>query len=259
MTTMRITLITGAEGASFAHDLAATLITGDELTVITPTTRDHWSAGLKASPDLDALLDAPKVVPTHAVSDQLLAMGFSPAWQRASDQHIAARLVRTELLNTGYSLTDASIAAATRSGAAFRLIPVSNDRAELHVVVGPEPHAIHIGEYLDAPDTHEPSETVLVAEAWSASEAVLTTLALTEVLILGPSSRTLSIDPVLRAPGFLDAVPADLPVLVLEHADAAPEALVRVAGMREADPGAAQPVPADAEAVIDCARQVAAR
>lgn len=256
---MRITLITGAEGAPFAHDLAAGLDPGDELTVIAPTARDHWAAGLKASPDLDALLDAPGVAPAYAVADQLLALGFSPAWQRASDQHIATRLIRTELLGTGYSLTDVSAAVASRTGAPFRILPVSDDRAELHVVVGPEPHAIHIGEYLDAPDAHEPSETVLVAEAWSASETVLTTLGATDVLVLGPASRTLAIDPVLRAPGFLDALPADLPVLVVEHADTAPEALVRVAGLREADPGAAQTVPGDAAAVIAAAREVAAR
>jgi 2-phospho-L-lactate transferase/gluconeogenesis factor (CofD/UPF0052 family) len=257
MTDMRITLITGADGAPFVHDLAAQLAPDDELTVIAPTVRDHWSAWLKACPDLDALLDSAAVVPSFAVADQLRSIDYSPSWQRTSDQHIASRLVRTELIGTGFSLTDASIAAAARSGLPYRLLPVSDDRAELHVVVGPEPHAIHIGEYLDAPDAHEPSETVLVAESWSVSSPVVTTLEAADVLVLGPSSRTLAIDPVLRAPGFLDAVRADLPVLVVEHADSAPEALVRVAGLREADPGAAQSVPADPAIVIARAREVA--
>lgn len=259
MASMRIMLITGADGASFAHELAAALDPLDELTVVAPIVGDHWSTWLKACPDLDALLDAPGTAQTFEVADQLAAIGYSPAWQRASDQHVATRLVRTELLGTGYSLTDASVAAATRAGVGYRLLPVSDDRAELHVVVGSEPHAIHVREYLQSPDHHEPSETVLVAEAWSASETVLATLAATDVLVLGPSSRTLSIDPVLRAPGFLDAVADDLPVLVVEHADPAPEALVRVAGLREADPGAAQSVPADPASVVERARQVAAR
>lgn len=259
MTSMRITLITGADGAPFAHDLAAILAPEDELTVIAPIVRDHWSAWLKASPDLDALLDAPEVEATYAVADQLRALDFSPAWQRTSDQHIATRLVRSELLGTGYSLTDASIAAATRTGADFRLLPVSDDRAELRVVVGPEPHAIPIGEYLHDPGAHEPTETVLVAETWSASATVVSTLGTTDVLVLGPSSRTLAIDPVLRAPGFLDAVRDDLPVLVVEHVDTAPEALVKVAGLREADPGSARSVPADPATVVALAREVAAR
>lgn len=258
MTSMRITLITGADGAPFAHDLASTLGPDDELTVIAPTVGDHWSAWLKACPDLDALLDQPGLSPTFAVADQLAAIDFSPTWQRTSDQHVATRLVRTELLGSGYSLTDASVAAATRTGVGFHLLPVSDDRAELHVVVGPEPHAIHVREYLDAPDAHEPSETVLVAEAWSASETVVTALGTTDVLVLGPSSRTLAIDPVLRAPGFLAAIRADLPVLVVDHADTAPEALIRVAGLRESDPGTAQPVAPDPSAVLALVRQAVA-
>lgn len=257
MAGMRITLITGADGAHFAHDLATLLEPDDDLTVIAPTVRDHWSAWLKACPDLDALLAPRDVAPTFAVADQLASIDY--AWQRTSDQTVATRLVRTELLGTGYSLTEATLAAAARSGAGFRLLPVSDDRAELHVVVGPEPHAIHIGEYLGDPEAHVPTETLLVAETWSASESVLSTLGATDVLVLGPSSRTLAIDPVLRAPGVLDAIADSLPVLVVEHHDTAPEVLVRVAGLRQADPGAPEPVTPDATAVLDRARLVATR
>lgn len=257
MAGMRITLVLGADGAPFAHALTGLLAADDELTVVAPTVRDQWSAWLKASPDLDALLAPRDVAPTHAVSDQLRAVGY--AWQPASDQAVAIRLVRSELLGSGYSLTDATVAAAIRGGAGFRLLPLSDDRAELHVVVGPEPHAIHIGDYLVEPDAHEPTETVLVAEAWSASTAVVDALTASDVLVLGPSSRTLAIDPVLRAPGVLDAITPTLPVLVVDHADTAPEALVRVAGLREADPGTPHAVATDPGAVIELARKVTTR
>ncbi|MET0446758.1 MAG: 2-phospho-L-lactate transferase CofD family protein, partial [Aeromicrobium sp.] len=229
----------------------------DELTVVAPTVRDQWSAWLKVCPDLDALLAPRDVAPTFAVADQLASIDY--AWQRASDQTVATRLVRTELLGTGYSLTEATLAAASRSGLGFRLLPVSDGRAELHVVVGPEPHAIHVAEYLVDPDAHEPTETLLVAEAWSASETVLAALGATDVLVLGPSSRTLAIDPLLRAPGVLDAIADSLPVLVVEHLDTAPEVLVQVAGLRETDPGAPEPVAADPSAVLDRARLAVAR
>ena len=255
MACMRITLITGADGASFAHDLAAALGPDDELTVIASVVRDRWSAWLKACPDLDALLAPRDVEASFAVADQLRSIDFTR--DRVSDQTVATRLVRTELMGSGISLTDATIATALRSGLGFRPLPVSDDRAELHVVVGPEPHAIHIGEYLADPDAHEPSETVLVAESWSASQTVLAALAETDVLVLGPSSRTLAIDPVLRAPGVLDAIPDALPVLVVEHADTAPPALVTAAGLRESDPGRAHPVPADAPAVAARAKELA--
>ncbi|MCD9197058.1 2-phospho-L-lactate transferase CofD family protein [Aeromicrobium wangtongii] len=253
---MRITLIIGADGASFAHDLATQLDPG-ELTVIAPTVRDHWSAWLKACPDLDALLGTPGVTPTYGVADQLRSIEYSPEWQRTSDQVVAHRLVRSELIGTGFRLSDATLAAATRADLPYRLLPMSDDRAELHVVVGEDqPRAIHVDEYLADPGAHTPTETVLVAEAWSVSPAVTAVLEQTDVLVLGPSSRTLAIDPVLRTPGLLDAVRDDLPVLVVDHADTAPADLVRVAGLRAADPGVAEPVPADAAAVVHRARSV---
>jgi LPPG:FO 2-phospho-L-lactate transferase len=256
---MRITLITGADGASFAHDLAAGLDPSDELTVVAPIVRDHWSAWLKACPDLDALLAPPGVPHTYAVADQLRAIDYSPEWQRTSDQTVATRLVRTELLGTGYSLSQATLAAAARAGLGFRLLPMSDDRAELHVVVaGDEPRAIHVDEYLADAAAHTPTETVLVAEAWSVSPAVATQLRETDVLVLGPSSRTLAIDPVLRTPSLLDSLPASVPVLVVDHADTAPAELVRVAGLRATDPGTAEPTPADVSAVIDRIRRSAA-
>ena len=256
---MRITLISGADGTAFARDLAAALDPSDDLTVVAPIVGDHWSAWLKACPDLDGLLGAPGAPTTFAVADQLAAIDYSPAWQRVSDQVVAARLVRTELVGTGYTLSEATLAAATRAGLPYRVLPMSDDRAELRVVVGDdEPRAIHLGEYLADPGAHSPTETVLVAEAWTVSPAVVEQLRATDVLVLGPSSRTLAIDPVLRTPGLLDALPSTVPVLVVDHDDTAPADLVRVAGLRADDPGAAERVPADATAVAEHVRRVAA-
>ena len=256
MASMRIMLITGADGASFAHDLATTLGPGDELTVIAPTVRDHWSAWLKACPDLDALLTPSGAPTTFAVADQLRTIDYSPAWQRTSDQTVAHRLVRTELIGTGFSLSEATLAASARAGLPYRLLPMSDDRAELHVVVGADqPRAIHVQEYLAGPDAFEPTETILVAESWSVSPAVVEDLGRTDVLVLGPSSRTLAIDPVLRTPGLLDAVPDTVTVLAVEHADTAPATLVAAAGLRADDPATSEPVPLDAAAVVERARR----
>lgn len=255
MADMRILLISGGDGASFAHDLGAALGPDDTLDVVAPVIRDHWSAWLKASPDLDALLGRLDGPATYAVADELRAIDYSPSWQRASDQTVAARLVRTELIGSGYSLTDATLAAAARAGLPYRLLPMCEDRAELHVVVGEEPHAIHVEEYLAAATSHTPTETVLVTEGISVSSSVSAALLGADVVVLGPSSRTLAIDPILRTPGFLDLVRDDLPVLVVEHEDTAPADLVRVAGLREADPGRPQPVAADAGSALAAARE----
>ncbi|MFC5677757.1 2-phospho-L-lactate transferase CofD family protein [Aeromicrobium endophyticum] len=253
---MRITLITGADGVAFARDLAGALGAADELTVVAPIVRDHWSAWLKACPDLDALLEPADTSPTYAVADRLRAIDYSPAWQRTSDQTVATRLVRTELIGTGYSLSQATLAAATRSGLGYRVLPMSDDRAELHVVVeGKQPRAVHVGEYLADPGAYTPTETVLVAEAWTVSPSVVAQLRETDVLVLGPSSRTLAVDPVLRTPALLEALPDSVRVIVVDHADTAPADLVRVAGLRADDPGSPDSVPADVSAVVARIRQ----
>jgi LPPG:FO 2-phospho-L-lactate transferase len=258
MADMRITVIIGADGAPFAHDLAGRLTPEDELVAVVPTMRDRWSTGLKVCPDLDALLAVPGVATTHAVADELIAIGYSPAWQRPSDADVAGQLIRTELLGAGYTLTEATAAASARRGIGFTLLPASDDRAELHVVVpGAEGvRAMHIAEVLADPDSYDIQDLVLVAETWSASPAVRAAIESSDVVVLGPSSRTLAIDPVLRAPGVLEAFRGDVPVLVVDHEDSAPAELVRVAGLREADPGRPEPVAADAGAVLDRARKV---
>lgn len=260
MASMRITLMTGADGAPFALRLAAELGPDDELTVVAPTVRDHWSAWLKASPDLDALLGPFDTAPSYAVAEQLRTIQYSPAWQRTSDQAVAHRLVRTELIGTGFTLSDATRAAATRAGLPFALLPMSDDRAELHVVVGgDEPRAIHVDEYLADPAAFVPSETILVAEAWGVSPTTAAALAQSDVLVIGPSSRTLAIDPVLRTPGLVEALPDGLVVLAVDHTDTAPAELITVAGSGADDPAGTRSVAADPSAVIDLARRAVVR
>lgn len=254
---MRITMITGADGAPFLRTFAALLSADDELTVIAPTVRGRYSTRLEASPDLDELLaDAAK--PTYSVADALEAVGYTPRWQRASDQVIAVRLVRTDLSMTGASFTDSTIAAAIRASLPYRLLPMCEDRAEFRVVVGDgdDARAIHVDQYLDDPTSHDATQLLLVADQISISSSISQALLDADVLVLGPSSRTLAIDPVLRTPDFVDLVSDELPVLVVEHDETAPADLVRVAGLQEPNPGRAESVPADPAAVVDRIRQL---
>lgn len=259
MRAMRITLITGADGAAFVHDLATQLSPEDTLHIIAPVVRGHISAGLQASPDLDALLQPADANPTHATSDALDAVGYVPTWQRASDQAIAARIVRTDLTANGTTMTDATSAAALRTGLPYSLLPMCDERAEFRVVIGTDdPHAVHIEEYLADPASFEPTQLLLVADQISLSQAVADAMNLADVLVLGPSSRTLVIDPVLRTPGFGNVVRSDLPVLVVEHQDTTPAELVRIAGLGEELPGRSQVVAHDAATVVAQARAVTA-
>lgn len=211
---MRIALLTDGSGAALAHDLFG-LLTGEErLDVVVPVTRDHWAHGLKCCPDIDAFL-APSnsTEPSYAVADELAAVGFSPSWMRPSDAEIARRIVRTELLQAGYSLGDATVAMATRASLPFGLYPASDDRAELHVVLDDPDgrRAVHVVEYLGDPPIHRPVDATIVATTWEVSAAVRELLAGADVILLGPTTPVLSVDPLLTTPGLRDAMAA--PVL----------------------------------------------
>ena len=238
---MHIALLTGGEGAGLAHDLSALLAPDDTLDVVVPVTRDLWGHGLKVCPDIDAFLSLQGgATPTFAVADELASIGFSPAWLRPSDADVARQLVRTELLQAGYTLGDATEAMATRAALPFGLLPVSDDRAELHVVVEEVDgrRAVHVAEYVAEARAHEAVDATIVATSWSVSAPVREVVMTADVVVLGPSSPVLSLDPLLSTPGLRDLITA--PVLGVDRAE--PETLP------------ALPVPNDAAAILAAAR-----
>lgn len=211
---MRLVMLTGGAGAPLAHALAGLV---DDLTVVAPTTRDGWVTGLKRSPDLDALM-APADRPTFGVADALGAIGFGAAWHRADDAEMARRLVRTELLHAGFSLTEATEAMAARLGLPFRLVPLSDDRGELHVVVeGPDgQRAVHLDEHaagggaVDAP--------VFVRESWAVSETVTAAVTESDAIVVGPPDPALGTLPLDHALTALET--AGRPVVTSDGASA---------------------------------------
>lgn len=255
---MRIVLLTDGSGAGLAHDLADQLENGDTLDVVTPVTRDMWANGLKCCPDLDAFLTVPRAAePTYAVADELAAVGFSPSWMRPSDRNIAVQIVRTELLQAGYTLTDATTAMSARASLPFRLMPVSDDRAELHVVVD-EPdgrRAVHVEEYLAGPQPPEPVGITIVTRTWAASASVGAVLDTADAIVLGPSSPVVALGPLLAAPGLRDHLSA--PVLEVERDASEPTDLDDLAALAPPSLPPATRVRNDATDVLGAARDAA--
>lgn len=215
---MRILLLTDGSGAALARDLSGLLAEPEQLDVVVPVTRDHWAHGLKSCPDIDAFLALPRdTAPTYAVADELAAVGFSPSWMRPSDSDIARRIVRTELLQAGYALGDATVAMATRASLPFGLHPASDDRAELHVVIDDPDgrRAVHVAEHLADPSAHPPVEATIVTTGWEVSATVRELVASADVVVIGPSTPVLSVDPLLSTPGLREAITA--PVLEADH------------------------------------------
>ena len=221
---MRIVFLTDGDGSDLAHRLAALVTDDDTLDVVVPVTRDHWTHGLKCCPDVDAFLTLPRddiAAPTFTVADELAAVGFSPSWVRPSDAEIARQIQRTELLQAGYTLGAATTAMAARVSLPFGLLPASDDRAELHVVVE-EPdgrRAVHVAEYLADPELYRPVEATIVSASWEVSAPVREAVGHADVILFSPSSPVLDVDPLLATPGLRDAMTA--PQLEFRHDAAA--------------------------------------
>lgn len=232
MDVMHLTLLGGAESAGFTKELLSLLDDNDELSLVFNTARDMWAHGLKRSPDADALLTAldksAPHVPTFAVADDIAALGIEPSWFRPSDQDIALQLVRTELMQAGFSLTEVTTAIAARRGIGVRLLPMTDDRVEQHVVTdGPEgSRAIHVEEFLARHADQPAKDLVLVSDDWKASREALGAIESADVIVFGPASLSLTLMSLLRTPGLVEAIAAsEAPVIDVRTADTAPESL----------------------------------
>ena len=224
----------GIGGARFLRGLLATVPPGSEesleVTVIGNTGDDITLFGLRVCPDLDTVMSTRgggiheeqgwgRADESFAVKDELAAYGVGPAWFGLGDRDFATHIVRTQMLDAGFPLSQVTEALCTRWGLpdlGVRLLPMSDDRVETHVVIDdPEApgdrarrKAIHFQEYWvrlhAAPDAHE-IVAVGAAEAKPAP-GVVEAFATADLVLLPPSNPVVSIGTVLSVPGVREAL-----------------------------------------------------
>jgi LPPG:FO 2-phospho-L-lactate transferase len=229
VTGLRVTALAGGVGAArFLRGVVAYLAQerlGSELTIIGNTADDLRLYGLHVSPDLDTLLYTlgggvhddqgwGRAGETFTVQSELAAYGVEPQWFGLGDRDMATHIVRTQMLG-GYSLSQVTEALSRRWLAALpvptRLLPMSDDRVETHVVVreplGP-PHAIHFQEWWVRHQAQLPAEKIVLVGIEKAQPAsgVLDAIANADVVLIPPSNPVVSIGPILSVPGVRDAV-----------------------------------------------------
>ncbi|MDQ4054881.1 MAG: 2-phospho-L-lactate transferase CofD family protein, partial [Actinomycetota bacterium] len=147
----------GVGGARFLqglrHGIAAGALPGvapdAEITVIANTADDIWVHGLKVCPDLDTVMYTlgDGIDPergwgrrdeTWSVKTELAAYGVEPTWFGLGDRDIGTHLVRTQMLDAGYPLSQVTEALCERWRPGVRLLPMTDDRVETHVAI-PDP------------------------------------------------------------------------------------------------------------------------
>src|SRR5919199_6526170 len=144
---MRIVALAGGiGGARFLRGLRAAL-PGARITVVGNTGDDITLFGLRVCPDLDTVMYTlgggihpeqgwGRADETFTVREELAAYGVEPQWFTLGDRDVATHIVRTQMLAAGYPLSAVTEALCARWEPGVRLLPMSDDRVETHVVVG---------------------------------------------------------------------------------------------------------------------------
>jgi LPPG:FO 2-phospho-L-lactate transferase len=228
---MRITALAGGiGGARFLRGLLRELAAreGDhEVTVIGNTADDVTLHGLRVCPDLDTVMYTlgggvheeqgwGRTAETFTVAEELKAYDAQPQWFTLGDRDIATHLVRTRMLGLGYPLSQVTEALCARWRPGVRLLPMTDDPVETHVVIaddtgeGGEPgeRAVHFQEWWVRLHAATPARRILAVGVDRAKPApgVLEAVRDADVVLLPPSNPVVSIGTILSVPGIRDAV-----------------------------------------------------
>jgi LPPG:FO 2-phospho-L-lactate transferase len=220
------TLAGGTGGARFLRGLRAELTARGgpaDITVIGNTADDIELFGLHVSPDLDTVMYTlgggvheeqgwGRADETFAVKDELAAYGSQPQWFGLGDRDLATHIVRTQMLAAGYPLSEVTTALCERWQPGVRLLPMTDDRVQTHVVVDDEQgrRAVHFQEWWVRMRAQTPALAIVPVGVQDARPApgVLEALADADVVLLPPSNPVVSIGPILAVPGVRDALAA---------------------------------------------------
>ncbi len=221
-TVPRITALAGGiGGARFLRGLLRAAPDA-EITVIGNTADDITLHGLHVSPDLDTVMYTlgggidesqgwGRADETHAAMAEFAAYGAEPNWFTLGDKDLATHVVRTQMLDAGYPLSAVTEALCDRWRPGVRLLPMTDDRVETHIVLaGPEQRAIHFQEWWVRLHAAVPAERIVLvgADAAKPGPGVLDAIATADVLLLPPSNPVVSIGPILAVAGIREALAA---------------------------------------------------
>lgn len=224
MAELRVVVLAGGVGAArFLNGLVDALGTKGDITVISNTADDIRLFGLQVCPDLDSVMYGLGGVEssdrgwgreneTFNTLEELRAYKAEPEWFQLGDRDIATHLIRTQMLDAGYSLSQVTQALCKRWQVPATLIPMTNERVETHVVVDdPDTDhvkAIHFQEWWVRYRASLPAHEFLTIGADVAEPApgVLGAISNADIIILPPSNPVVSINPILKVPGIRQAL-----------------------------------------------------
>jgi LPPG:FO 2-phospho-L-lactate transferase len=224
----------GVGGATFLRGLLHGVRRGElrgvdpdaEVTVIANTADDIWLHGLKICPDLDTVMYTlgngidpdrgwGRRDETWSTKEELAAYGVEPTWFGLGDRDLATHLVRTQMLDAGYPLSEVTEALCRRWQPDVRLLPMTDDRVETHIAIA-DPDSpsgrrvVHFQEYWVRLHAEVPAEAVLVVgqEESSPGPGVIDAITDADLVLVPPSNPVVSVGTILGVPRVREALVA---------------------------------------------------
>ena len=224
----------GVGGATFLRGLLHGVRRGElrgvdpdaEVTVIANTADDIWLHGLKICPDLDTVMYTlgngidpdrgwGRRDETWSTKEELAAYGVEPTWFGLGDRDLATHLVRTQMLDAGYPLSEVTEALCRRWQPDVRLLPMTDDRVETHIAIA-DPDSpsgrrvVHFQEYWVRLHAEVPAEAVLVVgqEESSPGPGVIDAITDADLVLVPPSNPVVSVGTILGVPRVREALAA---------------------------------------------------
>ncbi|MEV0648901.1 2-phospho-L-lactate transferase [Phytomonospora sp. NPDC050363] len=220
---MHVVVLAGGIGG--ARFLLGVRELGFDVTAVVNTGDDVTMHGLRICPDLDSVMYTlgggadtergwGRAGESWVIKEELAAYGAEPTWFGLGDKDVATHLVRTRMLAAGNPLSTVVAALCDRWQPGIRMLPMSDERVETHVVT--EGRAIHFQEWWVRHRGRVPAERFVFTGAAEAKPAagVLDAIASADLILLAPSNPVVSIAPILAVPGIREAlVDASAPVI----------------------------------------------
>jgi LPPG:FO 2-phospho-L-lactate transferase len=209
----RIVLLSGGFGGAQLVTALSESVAPGHLSVIANAGDDLTWFGMRVCPDMDAILYSLAGLwnaetgwgrrgETFRIRDALADLGSQP-WFNVGDLDLAFHLLRTELLNSGMTLTEAASELARRLQVqGVTVIPASDQPQETQVVLE-DGRLLHFQEWYVREGAHPAVRQVRIPEG-PASPAALDALRQADSVIIGPSNPVSSIGPILSRDGLSD-------------------------------------------------------
>ncbi|MBS9534885.1 2-phospho-L-lactate transferase [Mycobacterium sp. M1] len=196
---------------------------GDELTAVVNVGDDAWMHGVRICPDLDTCMYTlgGGVDPergwghrdeTWNAMAELARYGMQPDWFSLGDRDLATHLVRTQSLRAGYRLTQVTAALCERWQPGARLLPVTDEPCETHVVItdpaDDSQRAVHFQEWWVRYRAEVPTHGFgfVGSEKATATPEVVESITGADIVLIAPSNPVVSIGPILAIGGIRAAL-----------------------------------------------------